>query len=130
MLKFHHVGCLVENIDDSIGIYQKLFDTKTISEKIFIEAQGVYVCFVEMANNEFVELVQPVDDDSVVAKLRRKGFNYYHMGYMVEDIMQTIADLEAMNFKFLNIFNSEAFGGKRCSFLYSPDMHMVELIEA
>jgi catechol 2,3-dioxygenase-like lactoylglutathione lyase family enzyme len=129
MLKFHHVGCLVENIEESIETYQKLFDTKNISEKIFISSQGVYVCFVEMANNEFVELVQPVDDDSVVAKLRRKGFNYYHMGYMVGDIVKTIATLEGMNFKFVNLFHSEAFGGKRCSFLYTPDMHLIELIE-
>jgi hypothetical protein len=34
-----------------------------------------------------------------------------------------------MNYKTLDIFDSEAFEGKRCVFLFSPEAHLIELIE-
>jgi methylmalonyl-CoA/ethylmalonyl-CoA epimerase len=129
MLKFHHIGTLTESIDDSLEIYQKLFDSGKPSEKIFISSQGVYVCFVEMDGGGLIELVESVDEDSIVARMKKKGFTYYHIGYTVSNIEKTIDELQEMNFKFLNIFNSEAFAGKKCAFLYSPDMHLIELIE-
>ena len=129
MLKFHHIGTLTESIDDSLETYQKVFNSGKPAEKIFISSQGVYVCFIEMDGGGLIELVQPVDEDSIVARLKKKGFTYYHIGYTVSDIDKAIEYLQELNFKFLNIFNSEAFGGKRCSFLYSPEMHLIELIE-
>jgi len=130
MLVFHHIGCLVENIEDSLGIYTKLYQTAPVSDKIFISSQGVYVCFIEMPGGGLMELVEPVDEDSIVARLKRKGFTYYHIGYMVADMDVALAELDTMNFKFLSVFHSEAFNNRRCAFLYSPDMHLVELIEA
>ncbi len=129
MLKFHHVGCLVESIDESIGIYKNLFAIKNISDKIYIASQGVYVCFVQMGNNEFIELVEPKDEDSVVHRLKQKGFSYYHIGYLVGDIDKTINDLEDKHFKLLNTFYSEAFQMKKCAFLFSPETHLIELIQ-
>ena len=130
MLKFHHIGTLTESIDDSLETYQKVFSTGKPTEKIFVSSQGVYVCFVEMDGGGLIELVQPVGEDSIVAKLKKKGFTYYHIGYTVPDIDKAIEELQELNFKYFDsIFNSEAFGGKRCAFLYSPDMHLIELIE-
>jgi hypothetical protein len=129
MLKFHHIGCLSENIDDSMETYKKLYNTDKVSRKIFIESQGVYVCFVEMPGGGFLELIQPVNEDSVVARLKKKGFTYYHIGYWVKNVKETITELESLDFKFINIFQSEAFGGRTCAFLYSPEMHLIEIME-
>ena len=129
MLKFHHIGCLVGNIDESIKHYRVMLGPKSISDKIFISSQKVMVCFVDMGNEGFVELIESMDEGSVVEGLRRKGFNYYHVGYSVSDLDKTIKELESSNFKLIDIFNSEAFDDKRCAFMYTPEMHLIELIE-
>ena len=129
MLKFHHIGTLTESIDESLETYLKVFESGKTPEKIFISSQGVNVCFVDMEGGGLIELVEPVDEDSIVARLKKKGFTYYHIGYMVADIEKTIDELQELNFKFLNSFHSEAFAGRKCAFLYSPDMHLIELIE-
>ena len=72
MLKFHHIGCLSGNIDESLQAYKKLFNLDKYPEKIFIASQRVYVCFVEMPGGGFLELVQPMNEDSVVARLKKR----------------------------------------------------------
>lgn len=130
MLKFHHIGCLVQSINDAKPLYEKLYQSDEASDIINISQQGVNVCFIPMPGGGFIELVEPSGENSIVNGMIRKGFTYYHIGYLVNDITKAISDLENDNYKCLQIFNSEAFAGKKCAFLYSPEMHMIELIES
>jgi len=129
MLKFHHTGCLVKNIDEAIESYRGLFQPESIGEKIFISSQEVYVCFIGMGEGIFIELVQPSSETSVVRNMMKKGITYYHKGFLVDDIDASIKMLEEKNYKWLQTFRSEAFNNKRCAFLMSPVMHLIELIE-
>lgn len=128
-LFFHHVGTVVENMAISIKNYSDLFGTDSISDIIKIESQKVNVCFVRMAEESFIELVEPYSEESTVFKLLKKRVTYYHIGYKVDDIAATAAELEQLNYKPMEYFFSEAFEGKRCLFLFSPDAHLIELIE-
>jgi methylmalonyl-CoA/ethylmalonyl-CoA epimerase len=129
ILSFHHVGLLVESIEDSIVQYAALFGSDSISNITTIESQKVKVCFVKISEASFIELVQPTDNESVVYKLLKKRMNYYHMGYKVSGIESAVDKLEKLNYKRLQFFNSEAFEGKRCIFLFTPDAYLIELIE-
>ena len=129
MLLFHHTGCLVKDIDEAIESYRGIFGHEQIGSKIFIASQQVYVCFVAMGENVFIELVQPASDKSVVNNLMKKGMNFYHQGFLSDDIEKDAAMLEEKNFKLLQWFRSEAFDNRRCVFYMSPVMHLIELIE-
>ena len=129
LLEFHHVGLLTESIESSIPHYAELFGKQNISNIINIASQNVNVCFVGVASNNYIELVQPLSEDSVVYKLLKKKISYYHVGYKVSDIERSVARLEALNYKSIGYFYSEAFEGKRCIFLFSPETHLIELIE-
>jgi methylmalonyl-CoA/ethylmalonyl-CoA epimerase len=128
-LEFHHVGLVVESIEASAGHYSLLFGTENISAAINIDSQKVKVCFVKMGPDSFIELVEPVGEDSQVYKLLKKRVSYYHIGYKVNDITLAVARLTEMNYKPMDYFNSEAFNGKRCIFLFTPGAHLIELIE-
>lgn len=128
-LTFHHVGLLVDSIENSIVHYSELFGRTNISKIISIETQKVKVCFVKISAESYIELVEPVSEDSFVFKLLKKRTSYYHIGYEVADISSTVSKLEQLNYKPLDFFNSEAFEGKRCVFLFSPEAHLIELIE-
>ena len=83
-----------------------------------------------MSDSGYIELVEPSGQESVVSGLLKNKVSYYHLGYKVKDINQMIAVLEGLNYKSLGCFKSEAFGGKTCVFLYTPEAHLIELIEA
>ncbi len=129
MLKLHHIGILVDNIDSSIKIYQALFSGMKISDKVFISSQGVHVCFIEIPDHISLELIESVDEDSKIYKLRKKGFTYSHLAYHTENYEKAEEHLFGLNFKKLEMFNSEAFADKKCAFFMSPEMHMIEVIE-
>jgi methylmalonyl-CoA epimerase len=128
-LTFHHVGLLVDDIESSAKNYAEIFGQEKVSSLIEVSTQKVKVCFVKIGENGYLELVQAIDEDSAVYKLQKKKITYYHVGYMTEDIEASVAKLEQLNYKPMDFFVSEAFGGKRCVFLFSPEAHLIELIE-
>ncbi len=133
-MKLHHIGCLVENIETGIQNYQLLHENVSVSKIYNIDSQKVKVCFVqvdESENSTLIELVQPMDETSSLYKMmNKKGHNFYHLGFMVEDIEAKLEVLSAKGFRMINTFKSEAFDMRKCAFLFSPDMHLIELIEA
>jgi methylmalonyl-CoA/ethylmalonyl-CoA epimerase len=128
-LNFHHIGIAVNSLTESRENYKALFGEKSISPVYNISSQQVKVCFVDMGNGSFLELVEPTTDESSIHRLRKKGITYYHTAYKVLDIEATVDELTVLNYKAFEYFNSEAFNGKRCIFLFSPDAHLIELIE-
>jgi catechol 2,3-dioxygenase-like lactoylglutathione lyase family enzyme len=129
MLEFHHTGLLVESIERSLDHYSQIFGLKNISKIHFIKSQGVKVCFIKNGESCFLELVEPIGEDSKVFKMLKKRISYYHIAYKVKHIEKTIKSLEDLNYKAIEVFNSEAFNNKKCAFLFTPDAHLVELIE-
>jgi len=129
-MKFHHTGCLVDDIDEAISLYKPLFGDGEASEKFYVKSQEVNVCFLPVGDDIYLELVEPLNENSPVYNLKRKGISYYHTAYLVEDIDSSIQMLLERNFKKINDFKSEAFNNKRCSYLISPHMALFELIEA
>ena len=127
-MKAHHVGCLTQNIHESIVVYASMGFGK-VSEIFNINAQNVKVCFIEIRENFFLELVEFDEDNHSFSKIFKSKNPYYHIGYLVENIVSTIQQLENEGFRVINQFNSEAFNGKLCAFLLSPEMHLVELME-
>jgi hypothetical protein len=127
MLRFHHIGCAVASIEAALAFYRPNFPN--ISPPIQVMSQSVTVCFVEMGPGLFIELIEPLTTESAVKNLVRKGFTFYHVGFLVSDFDAALASLIDQEYRPGETFRSEAFAGKRCCFLISPVMHMIEIIE-
>ncbi|MDB5256727.1 MAG: hypothetical protein JWM14_1422 [Chitinophagaceae bacterium] len=127
--QFHHTGCLVESITESLNVYRRIFGADKISPVVNVSSQGVKVCFIETAPNVFLELIEPIGEDSVVARLLKKNIRYYHTAYHTAAFDEDIVSLTEQDSKHINTFSSEAFQGKRCAFIYLPDGSLIELIE-
>lgn len=128
-LKFHHTGIAVDSIQEAKAAYISLFGENSISEIYHITSQQVNVCFVDLGNHTYLELIEPASDESSIHRLRKKGITYYHTAFITPDIEASVKEMEENNFKPMHYFHSEAFAGKRCIFLFSPDAHLIELIE-
>ena len=128
-LTFHHVGLIVESIENSIAHYAKVFGEENISEIFTLKSQQIRECFVRNSSSTYIGLVEPLNEDSIVYNLLKKRISYYHIAYKVKDIQSMVGQLEKLNYKAIDFFSSEAFTNKKCIFLYTPDGHLVELIE-
>jgi methylmalonyl-CoA/ethylmalonyl-CoA epimerase len=82
-------------------------------------------------NKQFLEIICPASDDSIVRNLTKKFNNkIYHICYEVDNIEQAIKDLEEKGFVLIDpprpaIF----FDNRRVAFLSSIYCGIVELIE-
>ena len=124
----HHVGCAVEAIETSYANYGPVLGLTRRTREIEVADQGVQVCFVELREGFFLELVAPTREHKKFASYLKTGF--YHLCFLVEDLEVQAAQLLTAGFHQLPSFTSEAFAGARCQFLMSPgDIHMIELAE-
>ena len=129
-LKIHHIGCVVGSIEEAIHTYKNTLGFKNVSNVTYVSSQKVNVCFVNIGNDTFIELIEPLDDKSAIARLLKKGNSYYHLGYWVDNFTETLNNLVEKGARVITEFNSEAFNNKKCAFLYTEEMHMIELIES
>ena len=128
-IQFHHIGCLVEKIEIAIADYKILYPQNSASQIWEIEAQKVKVCFFPISPTSFIEFVEPLDEESPLQKMKKKGNSFYHLAFLCNEFDKTLQQYETSGYRKLNEFNSEAFDGKRCAFIYNNEMHLMELIE-
>lgn len=126
MLTFHHVGCVVKNLEQAIEAYRPV--ARDIGEIQYIESQKIRVSFVEIGPGSYVELIEP-GEGSTVNQLLRSRITFYHIGFLVRDFDVALQALQDKGYMHVSTFRSEAFGMRRCTFLASPIAHLIEIIE-
>lgn len=130
-MELHHIGYIVNTIEEGILHYKALQQPNTEISKIYeIPDQKVRVCFIPIKTGVFLELVEPLEGNNSLKKLKKKGVGFYHLGFFVDNIQQKILEFEQQNYRQISLFASAAFEGRLCAFLLSPDFQLVELIEA
>ena len=66
-----------------------------------------------------VELLQPVSDDSPIAKfIAKKGEGIHHIAYHVEDLNGNLKRLEEMDVKLIDQQPREGAGGHKIAFIH------------
>lgn len=129
-LVLHHLGCATENIETSKKVYAETLGFTNISDTILISRQNVKVCFIETAPGVFIELVEATGDNAFLKKILKSNNPFYHTGYLTNDIDATIENLLQRHCHLVNRFESEAFNNRECAFLYTEEMHLIELIQS
>lgn len=125
----HHIGCLVDNIDEFKNNNLKIWQEADYSETYDIASQDVRVCFIHKTGGTLIELVEPGTQNKPLSKMLAKGVSYYHLAFTSKDYEKSVMDFKTADFHQLSEFHSEAFCGKRCSFFFHPQLKLIELIE-
>lgn len=94
--KLNHVGVATPSIDAAVALYRDVLGATSITEKLAMEEQGVWVCFVNLPNSQ-IELIEPLGEDSPL-----KGFlaknpagGQHHVCFEVEDILAARDEMRA-----------------------------------
>ena len=94
----HHVAIVVRSIAESLPRYRTLFGLEAEDAPRIFEAQLVRLCFLPTGPDPAarVELIEPIDDDSGVARfLAARGEGLHHVCFATDDLPASLEALAA-----------------------------------
>ena len=130
-MQLHHVGIVVRNIQESLGELTKFLDFKETTIPALVGSQKVNVCFLKTAD-VYLELIEPVEDNSPVKKFAESGGGFHHLCFEVDDI---VLELEEMRKKDARIIvePTDGFDGRLIAFVMlnmeNTNCNLIELVE-
>lgn len=128
-LKVHHVGYAVTSIEQSLPEFEAL-GWSACSGVTEDASRKVKIQFIRL-DDEVVELVAPLTDDSPICKILQKSSGTpYHICYEVDSLEDMEAKLKAMRFMvFKKPAPAPAIGMRRVEWFYSKNGGIIELVE-
>jgi len=124
-LPLDHVAIAVTSIEDARSTFEHLTGERC-SEPEEVTSQAVKVAFVGM-----VELIEPTDPDSGVARFLEKRGGLHHIAYRTDDIAAELARLVGEGFEPIDTEPRPGASGHRVAFLHprSTGGVLVELVQ-
>lgn len=127
MKKIEHIGIAVNDLEDAILIYEKLFGMPSYKQEE-VASEGVKTAFFMNGPNK-IELLEATNTESPIAKfIAKKGEGIHHIAFEVEDIIIEIARLKKEGFIILNEIPKNGADNKLVAFLHPKSTNGV-LIE-
>lgn len=94
----HHVAIVVRSIADSLPRYRELFGLEAEEAPRIFDVQLVRLCFLPTGPEPAarLELIEPIDDDSGVARfLAARGEGVHHVCLLTDDLPASLEALAA-----------------------------------
>jgi len=130
MNKIEHLGIAVNNIEDSMRIYELLLNQSCYKTEE-VESEGVKTAFIQIGETK-IELLQATRPDSPIAKfIEKKGQGIHHIALDVTNIHEEIKRLLAQGFQLINPVPKDGADNKLIAFLHpkSTDGILIELCQ-
>ena len=130
-LKLHHIGLVVQNINESLGEIANFLSFESISLPTIIGSQKVNICFLK-TNNVYIELIEPTEENSPITNFAKEGGGFHHLCFEVDDIQQEI-DRMVKNGAHLVVAPVKGFEDRLLAFLLlnlkKTKCKLIELVE-
>jgi methylmalonyl-CoA/ethylmalonyl-CoA epimerase len=129
-IKIDHIGIAVKSIEASLKFYSEALGLKPEGEETVAE-QKVKTAFLPLGETE-IELLESTAPDGPIAKfIEARGEGIQHIAFKVDNIEETLKELEAKNYRLIDHKPRAGAGGKKIAFLHPKDSFgvLVELCE-
>jgi len=128
-LEFHHVGMVVPQIEPVADFYEKVLGYTRQGPVIEDPVQKVRIQFLEL-HGFTLELLEPLGEQSPVARFMKAGGGLNHICYACNDIE---AELRRFKSKGLTIAcvptPAPAIESRKVAFVVSRNREVIELVE-
>lgn len=122
--KIDHLGIAVHSIAQARLFYENVLGL-TCERIEEVESQKVRTAFFSVGDTH-IELLEPTDPDSPVAKfLNKNGEGIHHIGYASNSLEQELEKARENGCKLINEEPVPGAGGKRIAFLHPKSTHGV-----
>lgn len=128
--RIHHVAVVVRSIDDSLGLYRDLLGMP-VEAVTDIRSDRVRIAFLGVGESK-VELVEPTDDSTGVARfLAKQGEGFHHVCFEVANLSEELTRLAIEGIELIDSAPRRGAEGP-VAFLHPRSCHgvLMELIEA
>jgi methylmalonyl-CoA/ethylmalonyl-CoA epimerase len=126
----HHVGLAVDDLDEAISSYERLFGAELAGRETQGE-QGVEAVSLRVGAGR-VELLAALGPDTPVGRfLARRGPGMHHVAYEVDDLSAELARLEGEGVRLIDAAPRKGLFGTQVAFLHPESIHGVlsELVQ-
>ena len=107
-----HIAIAVNDLDKAIELYGSLFGFKPARIET-IPDQAVKAALIPIGEEGEIELIQPIDAQSAVAKfLERRGEGVHHIAFEVDDVNQELNSLAARGVELIDKEGRKGMAGK------------------
>src|SRR5262245_55430009 len=115
MLKIDHLGIAVPNLEEAVAAYRTLgFQVEATHD---VPTEKVRAAFLPIGESH-LELLEPTDPTSVLAKFLEKRSGLHHICVLVEDIEQALAEMKARGVRLIDETPRVGAGGSRVAFVH------------
>ena len=91
-MTLHHVGIVVNNMQESLGELSKYLNFEMISAIMPVDSQKVNICLMKVGE-PFLELIEPVTQDSAISEFAKSGGGIHHICFEVKNIESELESL-------------------------------------
>ena len=91
-LKLHHIGIVVQNINESLGELANFLSFESTNLPTLIGSQKVNICFLK-TNNVYIELIEPAEENSPITNFAKEGGGFHHLCFEVDDIKMEFKEI-------------------------------------
>jgi len=115
VLKIDHLGIAVPSLDQAVKAYEALgFAVESTHE---VPTERVRAAFLPVGESR-LELLEPTDSSSVIARFLEKRSGLHHVCVLVEDIEAALGDLKSRGVPLIDEVPRPGAGGCRVAFLH------------
>jgi len=115
ILKVDHLGIAVKDLTEAVKIYETLgFAVEATHD---VPTEKVRTAFLPVGESH-LELLEPTDPSSVIARFLEKRSGLHHVCVLVEDIDGALAELKARGVPVLDETPRVGAGGCRVAFVH------------
>jgi methylmalonyl-CoA/ethylmalonyl-CoA epimerase len=120
----HHLGVAVENLDEALATYERLFGAE-LEHRELVPEQGVEAAAVRVGESR-VELLASLGADTPVGKfLANRGPGMHHVAYEVDDLRETLAHLAESGAELIDDEPRQGLFGLEVAFVHPHAVHGV-----
>ena len=120
----HHLGVAVEDLDEAISTYSRLFGAE-LEDRAMQQEQGVEAASLRVGPGH-VELLAALGDDTPVGRfLSRRGPGMHHVAYEVDDLTGELARLEGEGAELIDASPRQGLFGMEVAFVHPESSHGV-----
>jgi methylmalonyl-CoA/ethylmalonyl-CoA epimerase len=123
-LGIHHVGVAVEDLDDAVSTYERLFAARVEHRETVVD-QGVEAASLRVGDGR-VELLAALGEDTPVGRfLASRGPGMHHVAYEVDDLPAVLRSLAGVGAELIDERPRRGLFGLEVAFVHPDAVHGV-----
>ena len=126
----HHVGVAVDDLDDAISTYERLWGAEVAGRET-LDERGVEAASLRVGTGH-VELLAALGPETPVGRfLAKRGPGMHHIAYEVDDLSAELARLQSEGVRLIDESPRRGLFGTEVAFVHLESVHGVlsELVE-